>query len=74
MSDDDREDSLNAYYRRRQSVKHNQFKGEAEVLHDKDTDAEPRHYNWKSEGAKDTHNDSKSSTIWDDAPWKDKRD
>ena len=83
--DRDRDDNLDAYYKRKQSVKHNQFKGEAEVLHDQDTDAESRHYSYGkkgygSEAAKAASEDKhwepkpKSSTIWEDEPWKDRKD
>jgi len=75
--DNDADDNLDAYYKRKQSVKHNQLKGEAEVLHDKDTDAESKNFSYGKEGygkAKEstTSNKVKSSTIWDDEPWKDK--
>jgi hypothetical protein len=80
--DRDRDDNLDAFYKRKQSVKHNQFKGEAEVLHDQDTDAESRHFSYGSKGygkpsdkpPGSPHIKPDSSTIWDDEPWKDKRD
>ena len=87
MTDRDRDrdtddDSLGAFYKRKQSVKHNQFKGEAEVLHDADTDAESRHYSYGKKGyGSEASREGKhwtpkptSHTIWDDEPWKDRKD
>jgi len=63
-------ESCEQFYVRKQSVKHNQFKGEAEVLHDKDRDAEQNASKWEGAAQKDRW--GKSNTIWDDEPWKDK--
>jgi hypothetical protein len=76
--DNDRDDNLDAYYKRKQSVKHNQLKGEAEVLHDADSDAESRNYSYGSKGygkpkekpAKGYN--PKEQDIWSDEAWKDK--
>jgi hypothetical protein len=67
---DDSEESCNAYYKRKQSVKHNQVAPEAEVLHDKDRDAEVAASKWEGAPRKDRW--GKSSSLWDDEPWKDK--
>jgi hypothetical protein len=77
--DNDSDDSLDAFYKRKQSVKHNQFKGEAEVLHDEDTDAESKNYSYGKSGYSKPKEkpakgyDPTSHTIWDDEPWKDKQ-
>ena len=68
-------EDLDAFYTRKQRVKHNQFKGEAEVLHDADRDVEVTASKWEGAGPKKTTGSGfkeKSSTIWEDEPWKDK--
>jgi len=72
-NDNDADDNLDAYYKRKQSVKHNQLRGEAEVLHDKDRDAEVAASNWKGKGAADDSRLGKNKgDVWDDSNWKDK--
>jgi hypothetical protein len=77
--DNDRDDNLDAYYKRKQSVKHNQLRGEAEVRHeaDRDCDAEENFSYGKSGYSKPKEKPGKgynpnSHSIWDDEPWKDK--
>jgi hypothetical protein len=68
-------EDLNAFYTRKQRVKHNQFDCEAEVLHDADRDAEQNASRWEGAGPKKTSGPGwkeKSSTIWEDEAWKDK--
>jgi hypothetical protein len=79
-SDNDSDDSLDAFYKRKQSVKHNQIKGEAEVLHDKDRDCDSEdNYSYGKSGYSKPKEkpakgyDPTSHTIWDDEPWKDKQ-
>ena len=57
-------ESCEAFYTRKQSVKHNRVAGEAEVLHDKDRNAESDQYKWEGAPAKDRW--GKSSSLWDD--------
>jgi hypothetical protein len=75
----DKDDNLDSYYKRKQSVKHNQLKGEAEVLHDKDSDAESRNFSYGRDGYSKPKEkppgkniNPNSHSIWDDAAWKDK--
>jgi hypothetical protein len=78
--ENDKDDNLDAFYKRKQSVKHNQVRGEAEVLHDadRDADAEDNFSYGKSGYSKPKDNagkgsNPKSQTIWDDEAWKDKK-
>jgi hypothetical protein len=79
--ENDKDDNLDAYYKRKQSAKHNQFKGEAEVLHDADRDADSEEnfsygkkgYSKPPEGPDRKGYNPKSHDIWDDAAWKDKK-
>ena len=69
-------ENLNAFYRRKQSFKHNQLKGEAEVLHDADTDCDARdNFSYGSKGYARPENKSLGGTkpkehdIWSDEAW-----
>jgi hypothetical protein len=75
----DKDDNLDAYYKRKQSVKHNQVRGEAEPLHDadRDCDAEENYSYGKSGYSKPKEKPAKGYNpkehdIWEDAAWKDK--
>jgi hypothetical protein len=78
-NDNDDDDDLSAYYKRKQSAKHNQLAGEAEPRHDPDRDAESENFSYGKGGyskPKDKppgkNYNPKSDSIWDDEPWKDK--
>jgi hypothetical protein len=72
-------ESLDSYYARKQQMKHNQLRGEAEVHHEADRDADAEEnfsygkggYSKPKEKPGKNYNPS-SHDIWSDEPWKDK--
>ncbi len=75
--DEDSDFNIDAYWKRKQSVKENRVSGEAPLAKaDRDCDAEENFSYGKSGYGrpkdKTTVNPFKSNTIWEDDAWKDK--
>jgi hypothetical protein len=70
--EDDKDEDLSAFYTRKQKVKHNQLKGEAEVLHDADRDCDAEdNFSYGKRGYDRPKNKppAKELDIWEDSTW-----